>query len=222
MLIGPVGECDPSTDISDLEACPNVQFIGPINYDALPSWLAHADLGLLPLQVNGYTRHMFPMKFFEYLSSGLPVVATAIPALEAHADVAWLCPPKVEAFEEAIQNVLIGQGPSLEQRLERASSQTYEGRTAAMLTYLERVGLTAESERNQASISMVRSNLWQRALRCCWGFSYQGVVQISHGRMRRGHPHAAVLLLKRVIGSRRRHRILLSGLVLPLVRCGDY
>jgi hypothetical protein len=222
VLIGPVGECDPSTDISDLEACPNVQFIGPINYDALPSWLAHADLGLLPLQVNGYTRHMFPMKFFEYLSSGLPVVATAIPALEAHADVAWLCPPKVEAFEEAIQNVLIGQGPSLEQRLERASSQTYEGRTAAMLTYLERVGLTAESERNQASISMVRSNLWQRAWRCCWGFSYQGVVQISHGLMRRGHPHAAVLLLKRVIGSRRRHRILLSGLVLPLVRCGDY
>ena len=64
VLIGPVGECDPSTDISDLEACPNVQFIGPINYDALPSWLAHADLGLLPLQVNGYTRHMFPMKFF--------------------------------------------------------------------------------------------------------------------------------------------------------------
>jgi hypothetical protein len=91
-----------------------------------------------------------------------------------------------------------------------------------MLTYLERVGLTAESERNQASISMVRSNLWQRAWRCCWGFSYQGVVQISHGLMRRGHPHAAVLLLKRVIGSRRRHRILLSGLVLPLVRCGDY
>ena len=143
VLIGPVGECDPSTDVSDLKACSNVQFIGPVEYDALPSWLAHADLGLLPLQVNGYTRHMFPMKFFEYLSSGLPVVATAIPALEAHADVAWLCPPSVEAFEQAITAALAGHGPALKQRLGRASAQTYEVRTAAMLEVMMELGVLA-------------------------------------------------------------------------------
>jgi glycosyltransferase involved in cell wall biosynthesis len=105
-------------------------------------------VALLPLQLNGYTRHMFPMKFFEYLSSGLPVVATEIPALEAHADVAWLCPPAVGAFERAIEAALAGAGPSLEQRLERAATQTYEARTASMLSYLERVGLLPGAQFN--------------------------------------------------------------------------
>ena len=151
VLIGPVGECDPSTDVSGLLTCPNVEFVGPVAYGDLPSWLAHGDVALLPLQLNGYTRHMFPMKFFEYLSSGLPVVATAIPALEAHADVAWLCPPAVEMFERAIEAALAGAGPSLQQRLERAETQTYEARTASMLEYLERVGLLSGVQCSQVN-----------------------------------------------------------------------
>ncbi|MGC6482629.1 MAG: glycosyltransferase [Synechococcus sp.] len=151
VLLGPVGECDPSTDVAALQACPNVDFVGPVAYAALPAWLAHSDVALLPLQLNGYTRHMFPMKFFEYLSSGLPVVATAIPALDSHADVAWLCPPEIGAFEQAIQAALAGAGPSLQQRLERAATQTYEARTASMLAYLNRMGLLAEGERMNRS-----------------------------------------------------------------------
>ena len=222
VLIGPVGECDPSTHVGDLEACPNVHFVGPVAYRELPCWLAHVDLGLLPLQVNGYTRHMFPMKFFEYLASGLPVVATAIPALESHADVAALCRPDVNAFEGAILNALKGQGPSLEKRLERASAQTYEARTNAMLAYLERVGLTAESERNQVSALGVHLNTWQRAWRWFWGLGSQALVDVSHRLMRWGHPHAAVVLLRRMLRSHGNDLILRGGLVLPLVRCGDY
>ena len=141
VLIGPVGECDPSTDVSPLKACPNVQLVGAQAYDTLPAWLCHGDVALLPLQINGYTRNMFPMKFFEYLSAGLPVVATAIPALLAHGDVAWLCEPQVEAFEQAIRAALAGDGPSLEQRLARARTQTYQARTAAMLDVLRDKGL---------------------------------------------------------------------------------
>ena len=148
VLIGPVGECDPATDVAGLLGCPNVEMVGPVAYGDLPNWLAHGDVALLPLQLNGYTRHMFPMKFFEYLSSGLPVVATEIPALEAHADVALLCPPAVEAFERAIEAALAGAGPSLEQRLERAATQTYEARTSSMLSYLERVGLLPVAQFN--------------------------------------------------------------------------
>jgi hypothetical protein len=31
---------------------------------------------------------MFPMKFFEYLAAGCPIVSTALPALRAYAHVA--------------------------------------------------------------------------------------------------------------------------------------
>merc|ERR1711965_627575 len=141
VLIGPVGETDPSTDVSGLERFPNVFLLGPKPYEVLPSYLAQADVALLPLQLNEYTRHMYPMKFFEYLAAGRPVVATAIPSLQDQSDVALLCPPDAVSFEAAIRCALAGEGPTLEQRLRRAGLQTYRTRTEAMLDCLDRHGL---------------------------------------------------------------------------------
>ena len=84
VLLGPVGEADPDTRITALQALPNVHVMGLQPYADLPAWLAHADVALLPLQENTYTQHMFPMKFFEYLAAGRPVVATRIPALRPY------------------------------------------------------------------------------------------------------------------------------------------
>lgn len=160
VLVGPVGEADPSTDVGALEACPNVHLFGSQPYRDLPAWAAHADLALLPLQHNGYTRHMFPMKFFEYLAAGLPVVGTAIPALKCHTDVAWLCDPTAEAFAAAIDQALQGNGPGIDQRLARAQEHTYASRTRSMLGLLRRVGVLAEAEQgNPQCLRRYRSRL---------------------------------------------------------------
>ncbi len=126
---------------SALEALPPRASARSRPYASLPAYLAHADVALLPLQINDYTRHMYPMKFFEYLAAGRPVVATAIPSLRDQRDVALLCEPEVSAFEAAIQQALAGEGPSLERRLERAQRHTYRTRTRAMLDCLSQHGL---------------------------------------------------------------------------------
>ena len=141
LFIGPVGETDPSTDVSGWRRFANVHQLGTRDYSTLPAYLAHADVALLPLQLNAYTKHMYPMKFFEYLAAGCPVVATAIPALEDQADVAMLCPPDASAFEAAIHRALTQKGPVLEQRLARAQLHTYCTRTSAMLDCLGHHGL---------------------------------------------------------------------------------
>jgi glycosyltransferase involved in cell wall biosynthesis len=141
VLIGPVGETDPSTDVTALLALPNVHWLGPRAYQQLPAYLACADVALLPLQLNEYTRRMFPMKFFEYLSAGCPVVATAIPSLRDQADVAWLCQPEADAFQAAIRCALAGQGPDREHRLRRAGLHSYRRRSEAMLERLHFHGL---------------------------------------------------------------------------------
>ena len=141
VLIGPVGETDPSTDVSGLERFPNVYLLGPKPYEVLPSYLAQADVALLPLQLNDYTRHMYPMKFFEYLAAGRVVVATAIPSLQDQADVALLCRDDVAAFSTAIRRALSGDAPALKMRLERAQQHTYIVRTQRMLAMLQRHGL---------------------------------------------------------------------------------
>ena len=48
----------------------------------------------------------------------------------------YILGPEVEAFEQAIQVALAGGGPTLDQRLARARTQTYQVRTAAMLDVL--------------------------------------------------------------------------------------
>ncbi len=80
-LVGPTGPGDPRADMSALAAQPNIHLLGPRPYEELPSVLRGADVGLIPYAINQLTKSIFPMKVYEYLASGLPVIATPLPAL---------------------------------------------------------------------------------------------------------------------------------------------
>lgn len=80
-LVGPRGAGDPGGDLSPLEAAPNVHLLGPRRTEELPAVLRGADAGLIPYAINELTRSVFPMKVYEYLAAGLPVVSTPLPAL---------------------------------------------------------------------------------------------------------------------------------------------
>ncbi|OAM51213.1 glycosyl transferase family 1 [Methylovorus sp. MM2] len=132
VMIGKVGEGDPWTDISTLTRLPNIHFVGPREYQDLPAYLKAFDVGILPSMLNEYTRSMFPMKFFEYLAAGLPVVATDLHALANYRHVATLAKSNDE-FIEGVEKVLRGEVIPLEERLEIAMEQTYERRTKKMM-----------------------------------------------------------------------------------------
>lgn len=82
VLVGPVGPGDPSTDVSLLEAEPNIHLLGTRAQAELPDVLRGGDIGLIPYLRSQLTESIFPMKVYEYLAAGLPVVATPLPALE--------------------------------------------------------------------------------------------------------------------------------------------
>jgi glycosyltransferase involved in cell wall biosynthesis len=83
---------------------------------------------------------MFPMKFFEYLAAGVPVVATDLPALNEYQHLARLC-GTAHDFLAAVDEVLLARerggssSPcvSLDQLPECCS---YQARTRAMLLEL--------------------------------------------------------------------------------------
>lgn len=134
VLIGPVGEGDPGTDASALRRLPNVHLAGARPYAELPAWLAGVDAAILPLRRNAYTEAMFPMKFFEYLAAGRPVVATAIRSLLPYADRVSLVEPQPAAFAAALAQALRSDSPEQRQARSRlAAGHTYEQRTGAML-----------------------------------------------------------------------------------------
>jgi glycosyltransferase involved in cell wall biosynthesis len=86
-FVGPVGPGDPRTDVSALSAEPNVHLLGPRPYERLPDVLRGADAAIIPYALNELTKAVFPMKVYEYLAAGLPVVASELPALAGVEDV---------------------------------------------------------------------------------------------------------------------------------------
>ena len=137
-LIGKVGEGDPWTDISLLNGLPNLYLMGPRSYEQLPSYLKGFDVGLLPNLINQYTKAMFPMKFFEYLASGTPVVGVELPALQDFDELACL-EPTHKSFLQAIEKTLAGDVPDLYARLDAAKKHTYRERTEQMLSLIDRL-----------------------------------------------------------------------------------
>jgi len=75
-----VGE--PEVDVGDLEALPNVTLTGEVPYGDLPGHMARFDVGLLAYGMNDVNVASDPVKIYEYLAAGKPVVATRTPEIE--------------------------------------------------------------------------------------------------------------------------------------------
>lgn len=136
ILIGKVGEGDPWTDISALNRLQNVYFLGPKKYNELPSYLKGFDLTMLPNTLNEYTDSMFPMKFFEYLASGKPVVSVDLKSISDFYKVCFIS----KSYKEFSQNISLAMNDTLknkEVRLRFASQYTYDSRMKNMIEIVE-------------------------------------------------------------------------------------
>jgi teichuronic acid biosynthesis glycosyltransferase TuaH len=80
LLVGPREDSWEPQRSQALLSRPNVQHAGPVPFDELPRWLARIDVGLTPYADTAFNRASFPLKTLEYLSAGLPVVSTDLPA----------------------------------------------------------------------------------------------------------------------------------------------
>jgi glycosyltransferase involved in cell wall biosynthesis len=126
-LVGPVGPGDPRTDVSELTSEPNVHLLGPRAYRDLPDVLRAADAGLIPYATNQLTASIFPMKVYEYLAAGLPVVATPLPALADVDDVATA--PDAAGIAALLDKALAGDSPEARAaRSSRAAAHSWERR----------------------------------------------------------------------------------------------
>lgn len=126
-LVGPVGLGDPDTDTSGLVAHPNVHLLGARPHAALPGVLRGAAAGLIPYRSSRLTASIFPMKVYEYLAAGLPVVATGLPALEGVDGVELVdgAPATIAALERVIAEDSVDRRRA---RSEAACGHSWEAR----------------------------------------------------------------------------------------------
>src|SRR5690606_5695000 len=80
VFVGPMMTTD-GTDPARLYrslSAPNVRWLGGRPHDELPRYLAHFDVLLNPLQVDGHNDRRCPLRFYDYLVTDRPVLTTAI------------------------------------------------------------------------------------------------------------------------------------------------
>ena len=79
VFVGPVW---PDADIKFVKGLSHVHFLGPKPYDSLPAYLQHMDVGIIPHASGEFVKSMNPMKLYEYLAAGIPVVTTPVSGTE--------------------------------------------------------------------------------------------------------------------------------------------
>jgi glycosyltransferase involved in cell wall biosynthesis len=133
-LVGPA-----LADLGALAARPNVHLLGRVPYARLPAVLKGCAVGLIPFVVDEYTRHIDPVKLREYLSAGLPVVATALPEVAA-IDASCRIVGGVDDLIVALEAALRDSGPEARMRRSTAmASETWEARVEAIGAHLMRL-----------------------------------------------------------------------------------
>jgi len=138
-LVGPVGIGLRETSLRPEDFPPNVHFLGAVDRSSLPSVVSGFDVGIIPYAINHYTASVFPMKVFEYLSAGLPVVATPLPSLVGEIEhVAFAS--DAEEFVAAVESAARTRDAGRDARIEYARPHSWEKRIEQVLDVLNALG----------------------------------------------------------------------------------
>jgi glycosyltransferase involved in cell wall biosynthesis len=111
----------------------NIHLLGRRPYAELPRYLAGFDCCLIPFRASPLTAAVSPVKLYEYLAAGRPVVSTPIPSVLPFSREVLVGADR--RFLEAVDEAVAGRDDvaAAEARRRRARSHTWEDRVACIL-----------------------------------------------------------------------------------------
>lgn len=125
-----------SIEKARLAKYPNVHFLKAVPYSELPRYIAGFDVGIIPHKKTKFTETMNPLKLYEYLASGKPIVATPIAGIEQFPHLIKTASAK-EEFCQQIKQALSENNPALiKQRQDAVSAYSWHSRVDKILSYL--------------------------------------------------------------------------------------
>ncbi len=130
----------------------NVYFTGAIPYKEMPSVIKGFDVCIIPFLKDAVSANIFPLKLFEYLGAGKPVVATDFnPDLASYTGDCVVYSPDSTSFSAAIQESLAGDTDEARTlRLKIAKENTWEKR-AEEYSHLLHIHLKAKQMQSAKS-----------------------------------------------------------------------
>lgn len=107
----------------------NVQFTGEVPYAALPGYLYAFDVCMLPFHVVPLTLATNPVKLYEYLSAGKPVVAVDLPEMRQFGELVHVASNKSNFVDRVGKALTVMEGEDVaSRRRDFAAEQTWAHR----------------------------------------------------------------------------------------------
>lgn len=136
LLVGPVhfGQ-------NRLKKHSNIITVGTKRYELLPQFLSFMDVCLIPFRINKLTLASNPIKLYEYLAAGKPVVSTALPEVMNNASHVVLIAKDhrdfIQKVEAAVNETHKGQENAALKRIRFAKENSWENRVQTIKELLE-------------------------------------------------------------------------------------
>lgn len=108
LFIGPIESPFPEVHLflKKMNAQSNFRYVGPKQYTELPKYMKCMDIGLIPYRPDPFNISSNPLKIYEYLSAGKPVVCTGI-SIDYEVPSVKVC-NSIEDVSHAIKAILNG------------------------------------------------------------------------------------------------------------------
>lgn len=132
VLIGAI-----TCNISKAKEIKNIKFIGEIAYEELTSYLKSFDICLIPFKLIELTLCTNPVKVYEYLAAGKPVVCTAMPEVKIIDNMVHIGDTD-EAFMACIEDAMkeVGDNDLAERRKQWALTHDWQNRAQSINKHL--------------------------------------------------------------------------------------
>ncbi len=127
----------PKYNVSDLPQHPNLHWLGFKPYHELAYYTQMFDVGIIPFQLTSMVEAVNPIKMWEYMAVGMPVVTTALPEAKQYEGLVYYSNNYNEFFSN-ITRALADTSPELrEQRMELARRNSWLERAQQIINVIE-------------------------------------------------------------------------------------
>jgi len=128
------------SNLTSIRKLHNVSFLGERPYSELPKYLHSFDVCIIPFKLTSLVLASHPIKIYEFLAAGKPVVTTKIPDLVELSDICYVAEDK-EDFLEKLDLALKNKEDDkmIEKRIEFAANNTWQNRFDTLYKELNKI-----------------------------------------------------------------------------------
>ncbi len=122
----------------------NIRLPGAVAYACIPETMAQFDVCIVPHVESSFTESLNPIKLWEYLASGKPVVSTNVAGFRDYAHLCHIATGAesfIAACREALQEAASGEDNGKSARMQEAAKHGWESRIDCLLDELKLRGI---------------------------------------------------------------------------------